>query len=142
MTGLKYENNLVKLPGEGRRGPGGALMSGELVPECNVYLEYSRIWDMPIPNPIEMSHAHSYDEIVLNIGSDPDNPEILGGEIEAYMGSEKQVTDKTSAVFIPKNVEHGPVKWTKFERPHIQMSIVLGTGDLKEALPVGRKTSD
>ena len=126
----------------GRTSPPYTYLNNTLVPGCNVYLEYSWIWDMPTPNPIEMSHAHNYDEIVLNIGSDPENPEILGGEIEAYMGGEKQVTDRTSGVFIPKNVEHGPVKWTKFERPHIQMSIVLGTGDLKEALPGGRKTSD
>ena len=126
----------------GRSSPPFTYLNNDIVPGCNIYLEYGWIWDMPTPNPIEMSHAHNYDEIVLNIGSDPDNPEVLGGEIEAYMGGEKQVTDRTSGVFIPRNVEHGPVKWMKFERPHIQMSIVVGTGDMKEALPGGRKATE
>ena len=131
---------LASPPGTtGRTSPPYTFLNNKLVPDCNVYLEYSWIWDMPTPNPIEMSHAHNYDEIVLNIGADPENIEELGGEIEAYMGGEKQVTDKTSAVYIPKNVEHGPVKWTKFEKPHIQMSIVLGTGEPGEALPGGHK---
>jgi hypothetical protein len=114
-------------------------MSNALVPGCNVYLEYIWIWEMPNPDTIEMSHAHNYDEIVLNIGSDPENPADLGAEIEAYLGGEKQVTDVTSAVFIPKNVEHGPVRWTKVTRPHIQATIMLGTGNYKEAMPGGHK---
>lgn len=124
----------------GRTSPPFTYLNNRLVPECNVYLEYGWIWEMPSPNPIEMSHAHAYDEIVLNIGADPDNPEELGGEIEAWMGGEKQVTDNTSAVFIPRNVAHGPVKWTRFEKPHIQMSLVLGTGDMRQARPGGRQT--
>ena len=125
----------------GRTSPVLTYLNNELVPGCNTYIEYSWIWAMPSPNPFGGSHSHNYDEIVLNIGSDPDNVEELGGEIEAYMGDEKQVTDKSSAVFIPKNVKHGPVTWTKFERPHIQMSIILGTGDLNEALPGGHKST-
>jgi hypothetical protein len=141
-----YEKCVVSAPAReispdfkttGRSNPSLTYMSNDLVPGCNVYLEYVWIWEMPTPNPIELSHAHNYDEIVLNIGSDPQNPSYLGGEIEAYLGGEKQVTDVTSAVFIPKNVKHGPVKWTKFERPHLQMSIVIGTGDRKEAMPGG-----
>ena len=53
------------------------------------------------------------------------------------MGGEKQVTDKTSSVYIPKDIPHGPVTWKKVTRPHIQMSMVLGTGNFKEAVPAG-----
>ncbi|OGO20543.1 MAG: hypothetical protein A2Z15_04700 [Chloroflexi bacterium RBG_16_50_11] len=123
----------------GRSNPSLTYMNNRLVPGCNIYLEYVWIWEMPSPNPIEGSHAHNYNEIVLNIGTDPKNPADLGAEIEAYMGGEKQVTDVTSAVFIPKNVPHGPVRWTRFTRPHIQMSIMLGAGDLKDAVPGGHK---
>ena len=123
----------------GRTSPSLTYMSNNQVPGCNVYLEYVWIWEMPSPSSIEGSHSHNYDEIVLNIGSDPENPADLGAEIEAYMGGEKQVTDQTSAIFIPKNVKHGHVRWTKFSRPHIQMSIILGTGDAKAAMPGGHK---
>ena len=123
----------------GRTNPTLTYMSNNLVPGCNTYLEYMWVWEMPNPAAIEMSHAHNYDEIVLNIGSNPENPADLGAEIEAYLGGEEQVTDTTSAVYIPKNVKHGPVKWTKFSRPHIQMSIMIGTGDAKAAMPGGHK---
>jgi hypothetical protein len=117
----------------GRTNPALTYMSNDLVPECNVYLEYVWIWEMPNPDTIEMSHAHDHDEIVLNIGSDPQNPADLGAEIEAYLGGEKQVTDVTSAIFIPKNVEYGPVRWTRVNRPHLQIRIMPGTGDDKDA---------
>ncbi|MGD1118541.1 MAG: hypothetical protein ABR886_03565 [Dehalococcoidales bacterium] len=123
----------------GRTNPTLTYMSNSLVPGCNTYMEYMWVWEMPNPSSIEGSHSHSYDEIVLNVGSDPENPADLGAEIEAYLGGEKQVTDTTSAVYIPKNVPHGPVRWLKFTRPHIQMSIMLGTGDVKEAMPGGHK---
>ena len=127
-------------PPPGRTGPPYTFLNNSLVPGCNQYLEYSWIESKPPPGPRFMSHSHAYDEIVLNIGSDPNNPEELGGEIEAYLGGEKQVTDKSSAVFIPRNVPHGPVNWTKFERPHIQISLVLGTGEAGEATPGGLKS--
>jgi hypothetical protein len=38
---------------------------------------------------------------------------------------------------MPKNVEHGHVMWKKFEKPHIMMSIMLGTGNLVKADPGG-----
>jgi hypothetical protein len=143
-----YEKCVVSVPRRevsppfkitGRTNPTMTYMSNDLVPGCNTYMEYMWVWEMPNPNTIELSHAHDYDEIVLNIGSDPKNPADLGAEIEAFLGNEKQVTDVTSAVFIPKGVPHGPVKWTKFSRPHIQMSIMLGTGDFAEASPGGHK---
>jgi hypothetical protein len=40
MAEGKYDKYIVKLPAEGRRGPGGALMSEELVPGCNVFIMY------------------------------------------------------------------------------------------------------
>ena len=123
----------------GRTNPTMTYMSNSLVPGCNTYLEYMWVWAMPNPSSIEGSHSHNYDEIVLNVGSDPENPADLGAEIEAYLGGEKQVTDTTCAIYIPKNVKHGPIKWTKFTRPHIQMSIMIGTGDVKEAMPGGHK---
>jgi len=123
----------------GRTNPALTYMSNTLVPGCNVYLEYAWIWEMPTPNPVKGSHIHKYNKIVLNIGTDPQNPADLGAEIEAYLGGEKQVTDVTSAVFIPKNVPYGLVKWTKFTRPHIQMSIMLGSGNLNDIVPGGNK---
>ncbi|NWF78326.1 MAG: hypothetical protein HXY36_07045 [Chloroflexi bacterium] len=148
MARKKYERNLVKKPArevhamvpgkiKGREYPTMTYMSNDLVPGCNVYIEFSWIWDMPEPNPHIFEHYHNYDEVVLHIGSDPNNPEDLGAEIEYVLGGETLIIDKTSAVFVPKGVKHGPLTWKRVDRPHIQMAIMLGAGTLAEAAPGG-----
>ena len=144
----KYEKFLVKKPalevgtGEkitGRQRPTMTFMSSDLVPENDVYLEFGWVWDVPQPNPHIHEHSHEYDEIVLHIGSDPNNPEDLGAEIEFVVGGEPLKVDKTAAIFIPKGVKHGPLTWKRVDRPHIQMAIVLGGGVLSQAAPGGDK---
>ena len=148
MAEKRYEKYLVKKPAReamapgiskvaGREYPTLTYMSNNLVPGCNVYLEGGWIWAMPDPNPHILVHTHKYDEVVLHIGPDPNNPEDLGAEIEYVVGGEPLIIDKTSAVFIPKGVKHGPLTWKRFDRPHIQMSIMLGAGTLAEAAPGG-----
>lgn len=142
----KYEKFLVKKPVyevsaakkiTGRQHPTMTFMSSDLVPENDVYLEFGWVWDVPQPNPHIHEHSHEYDEIVLHIGSDPNNPEDLGAEIEFVVGGEPLKIDKTAALFIPKGVKHGPLTWKRVDRPHIQMAIVLGGGVLSKAAPGG-----
>jgi len=146
MAYTGYQKNLVKKPhyevGEnqdikGRQNPTMTYMSNDLVPGSNTYIEIGWIYEMPEPNPHIHKHDHDYDEIVLHIGFDPDNPEYLGAEIEFVVGGEKIVIDKTSALFIPRGVEHGPLTWKKVEKPHIQMVVMPGAGTLKDSNPAG-----
>jgi hypothetical protein len=148
MAKTKYEKNLIKKPVrevdvtvakkvKGREYPTMTYMSSDLVPGCNVYLEFGWIWDMPEPNPHILEHSHDYDEIVLHIGSDLQNPEELGAEIEFVVGGEPLKIDKTSALFVPKGVKHGPLTWKRVDKPHIQMAIVLGAGTMDKAAPGG-----
>jgi len=130
-----YEVGAKKV--KGRQHPTMTYMSSDLVPENDVYLEFGWIWDMPEPNPHIFEHSHDYDEIVLHIGSDPDNPEDLGAEIEFVVGGEPLKIDKTSAIFVPKGVKHGPLTWKRVDRPHIEMAIVLGGGTVVQAAPGG-----
>lgn len=141
-----YQKNLVDKPsyevGEnqdirGRQNPTMTFLSNDLVPGSNTYIEIGWIYEMPEPNPHIHAHSHDYDEIVLHIGRDPDNPEYLGGEIEFVVGGEKIVINKTSALFIPRGVEHGPLSWKSVEKPHIQMVVMPGAGTLKESNPAG-----
>ena len=118
--------------------PSRTYMSNKLVPGCNVYIEYSWIYQMPEPSYVVPSvHSHPYEQVALLIGSDPHNPENLGAEVENYLGGERLVSDKTNAIFIPKDVEHGRLSWRSFEKPHLLMSITLGTGDFEKANPGG-----
>jgi hypothetical protein len=132
----------VSVPGidlvKGRTYPTLTYMGRNLVPAANDYLEFGWIWEMPDPNPHIFEHVHrDNDEIVLHIGSDPHDPEDLGAEIEFVVDGETLVINKTSAVYIPKGVKHGPLTWKSFTRPHIQMTIILGAGTLGKAAPGG-----
>jgi hypothetical protein len=120
MAKSKYRKNLVTKPDyevtagnvKGRQYPTMTLMSSKLVPGNTTYLEAGWIWEMPDPNPHIFEHSHKkYNEIVLHIGSDPKNPEDLGAEIEFVVGDETLKIAKTSALFIPAGVKHGPVTW-------------------------------
>ena len=107
------------------------LMSNDLVPRSNIYLEVGWIWEMPEPNPHVLKHSHDkYNEVVLHIGSDPYNPEDLGAEIEFTVGGEPLVFDRTSALFVPAGVKHGPVTWKKVT-DHINILIKLLTSGIK-----------
>jgi hypothetical protein len=123
---------------KGRR-PAMTLMSNNLVPGSNMYVETGWVFGMPDPNPHIEEHVHDYDEIVIHLGTDPENQEELGGEIEFVVGGQPLTINKTSAVFVPKGVSHGPLTWKKYQRPHLELTIMIGAGSLAEADPGGHE---
>jgi hypothetical protein len=124
---------------EGRIGPAMTLMSNNLVAGSNTYVEAGWIVSQPNPSRHIFEHTHDYDEIVLHIGTDPTNPEDLGAEIEFLLNGQPLTINKTSAVFVPKGAKHGPLTWKRTDRPHIEMTIMLGAGSLAEADPGGHR---
>ena len=146
MSEISYKKNLIQNPVlevgatkeiKGRQNPTMTFMSNDLVPGSNTYIEVGWIYEIPQPNPHILEHTHDFNEIVLHFGSNPDNPEDLGGEIEFIVGGETLKITKTSALFIPKGVPHGPLTWKKVVRPHIQMVVMPGVGTVQEANPAG-----
>lgn len=136
----RYELGASVTPIKGRQFPTMTFMNNELVPGSNVYIEMGWVYTMPDPNPHIPEHEHSdSDEIVMHIGSDVNNPEDLGGEIEFVVGGEPLTINKTSALYVPKGVVHGPLTFKKVNRPMLQMTIVMGAGNLAEAAPGGFK---
>jgi hypothetical protein len=115
------------------------LMSNNLVPGSNMYVEAGWILGMPDPNPHIGEHTHDYDEIVMHIGTDSSDEEDLGGEIEFVLDGEPLMIDKTSSVYVPKGMKHGPLTWKSFTRPHLEMTIMIGAGSLAEADPGGHR---
>jgi hypothetical protein len=136
MPRSEYERYAVRKPlyeaGPGiknRQSPTMTFMSGKQVPEANYYIELGWIYDIPEPNPHIFEHVHDYDEIVLHWGGNPEVPQDLGGEIEFYIGGQPITFNTTTGIFIPKGTPHGPLTWKKFRFPHIEMAMMLGTGD-------------
>jgi len=131
MDKSKYDRYVVYVPKKSAPGapfPSLTLMCKELVPESGIEVMYNWIIEKPEMDPKKsLSHAHDYDEIIMNIGTDPNNPEDLGCEVVGFLGDEKHTLNKTSAVYVPRNVEHGIVAFNKFERPYMQMALKLDT---------------
>lgn len=119
----------------GRRLPSSTYMSNEFVPGCDVYVEYGWIWAVPDPNPLIGEHTHEYDQIALHIGTDPQNPEDLGAELEMTINGESITINKTHSVYLPKGVAHGGIRWTRVDRPVIEMTITLGGGTAESVKP-------
>ncbi|MFA5308548.1 MAG: hypothetical protein WC370_03560 [Dehalococcoidales bacterium] len=118
---------------KGRQSPAMTLLSRKQVPEANTYVEVSWIKGKPESNPHSVEQSHDYDEIIIYWGRDSAKPQVLGGEIEAYIGGQPITFNTTTGIFIPKGTPHGPFTWKKFQEPHLEMFMVLGTGDpLKE----------
>jgi hypothetical protein len=139
MAASQYEKYVVRKPNyeagpgvKNRQSPTMTFMSSKQVPEANNYIELGWINGIPDPNPSVNEHVHDYDEIVLHWGGNPEIPQVLGGEIEFYIGGQPITFNTTTGIFIPKGVPHGPLVWKKFEFPHIEMAMMLNCGDVKK----------
>lgn len=121
------------------RIPAMTLMSNNLVPGSDMYVEVGWIKAMPDPNPHIGEHCHDYDEIVIHMGTDPDDQEDLGAEIEFVVDGMPLIITKTSSVYVPKGVKHGPLTWKRFTRPHLEMTVMIGAGTLAQADPGGHQ---
>ena len=63
------------------------------------------------------SHVHDFDEIIAFFGTDLKDPYDLGAEVELWLDDEKHVITKTSLVFIPAGLKHGPLTFLRVDKP-------------------------
>jgi hypothetical protein len=74
-------------------------------------------------------HRHDADEMFLFIGTDPENPDDLGAEVEFWMGEgkdlEKIKVTSTSLIFVPKGILHLPLFCKNVRRPFLHLVIAL-----------------
>jgi hypothetical protein len=142
-----YERYVVRKPlilqgtdvTDAMESPAQIYMSSALIPESKLYVDFGWIPGMPGLNPPIPDHSHDYEEVVLLVGNDPDHPEVLGAELEFCINDEPLTFNRTTAIYAPKSLKHGPLTWKGFETPHLLMPIVFGTGSIYEAAPAGYK---
>jgi len=141
MAESKYERYVVRKPlyeavpeVKNRQSPAMTFMSSRQVPEANYYIQLGWIYGIPDPNPHIHEHVHDFDEIIHYWGGDPDIPQVLGGEIEFYIGGQPITFNTTTSMFIPKGTPHGPITWKKFQFPHMEMVLTLDNGNPMESV--------
>ena len=75
-------------------------------------------WYKPSEKPYpDEAHTHDYDEYLGFMGTNPDDPLDLGGEVELNLGGEKHTLTKSAMVFVPAGVEHCPVHFKRVDSP-------------------------
>src|SRR5699024_6503512 len=86
-----------------------AAMRAEDVPNASAYITTS--WVHEVDHEVEWvrEHEHDYDEILMFVGNDPDDPDDLGGEVYMTIEGEKHVLTTSSSVFIPAGTKHCPL---------------------------------
>jgi hypothetical protein len=118
-----------------KQGPGNAdhltWMYGKDLEGLNVNIAWGfasqpGIWQRGVS-----AHAHPADEVLMFLGTDPDNVDSLGAEIEIDLGKEHEryLFDKSSAVLCPAGLPHAPIVTRWVDKPFAFILINLA-GDM------------
>ena len=133
MAETKYGKYFISGPSpEGEAMKIIADLNGDLIQGSNRYLvnwvshspaELFGVtsWDQISHGP----HVHKSAEILMHIGTNPDDPFDLGGEVELFMGPEmeKHIITKSTVVYIPPNFIHCPWTIKRVDRPFIMIQV-------------------
>lgn len=135
MAATKYGKYFITGPRPG--GPKALVeviadLDGDMIKGTNRYFVHwiprnpaeffgSRAWGENSHGP----HVHKSAEILMHIGTDPDDPLDLGGEIEFCMGPEmeKHTITRSTLVYIPPNFIHCPWTIKRVDRPFIIVQV-------------------
>ena len=76
---------------------------------------------------VEASQSHDFDEFLVFTGSDPTEPDEFEAEVEVSMGDEGETSkiNTPSIICLPKGMMHGPVTFTRVDKPVIFCAIRL-----------------
>ena len=73
-------------------------------------------------------HSHPYAEILGFVGTDPEAPLELGGEVEFWIDGECHRLTKSTMVFIPPNLPHCPLMTvSQGDKPILHFSVVMNS---------------
>jgi hypothetical protein len=112
--------------------PDPVYVDADLCPDARTWLDIVWIWDRTVPAELPGLHAHPFPEIVLLVGSNPQDLGDLGGEVSWGMGeggdAERFTLTKTTAIYVPAGLPHGPLVYERVDRPILNIAIGLGSG--------------
>lgn len=105
--------------------PDEIFLDSDLVKESPMIIDIGWRFEIPDPDPVEWEHSHDFDEALCFIGTDPENPQDLGGEIEFEIDGEKHTFNKTTVIYIPKDLPHCPFIHKRVDRPFLLVVVGL-----------------
>ena len=106
-----------------------AAMRAEDVPKASAYITTSWVHEINEETEWVREHQHDYDEILMFLGNDADNPDDLGAEIYMTIEGERHRLTTTSSVFVPAGTKHCPLGFYNVRRPFRFFAFAMsGTG--------------
>lgn len=93
------------------------VVPGAFQMNCSWYLK-------PLDRGVK-PHTHDADEILGFFGNDASDPYNLHGEVEVWLGDEKQTITRSAMVFIPAGMKHCPLLLKRADRPIFHFSVVI-----------------
>ena len=70
-------------------------------------------------------HSHEGNEILGFLGSNPDDPSDLCGEVEIFIEGEQHILTKSTYIYLPAGVKHVPLYINRVDRPIFHFFITL-----------------
>jgi hypothetical protein len=139
MAETKYGRYLISglMPGEqpSMRGLDLLYLHDEAMKGSNFY---TITWMQP-PKPEDASppsdsalhmppHIHKYTELLIHLGTNPDDPFDLGAEVTVVLGKEMELHTftRTTTVYVPANFLHGWWEVKNITRPWIFIQVNQG----------------
>jgi mannose-6-phosphate isomerase-like protein (cupin superfamily) len=104
---IHLDTDLVKFP---------IYVDSEVIEGAHYFMAASHLGTTGRGAP-EIEHTHDYDEYLVFLGTDHQEPRNLGGEIEFWIDGEKHTITKSCAVFIPAGVKHAPIYFKRIDTP-------------------------
>ena len=132
MTEKKYEKYIITEPKPNFWSEEGATKDGPDTIHPTVYIDDSILkgafyvecnWFWKANQYSSLIHTLDFDEVLAFIGSNPDDPQDLCGEVELWLDDEKYMLTKSSLVFIPKGLKHCPMLVKRADRPIFHFSV-------------------
>jgi hypothetical protein len=102
------------------------------VKEGAFYMETAWFWPGKWPETRDRDmdtkeHSHPFNEAVAFIGTNPDDPYDLGGEVELWVDGKQNILNKSFIAFIPAGTKHCPLHINKVKRPIFHFTAGMGT---------------
>lgn len=154
MKESKYEKYLVRGPTRAQHGVSMAAWSkteqastvppymflekGKPIEGVKHMAEFLWVWKDTIRcnTPEKPPHKHNAEEIFMFLGTNKDDPDDLGAEIEFWMGegeeAEKLEFSTSSLIYVPRNVTHMPIVYKNVKKPVLVVIVAPEAGDLGE----------
>ena len=87
------------------------------------YIDFVYLWSGDEKGPNHPEHSHDWGEVFGFIGTNRDDVNDLGGEIEFWLGGEKYLFTKSSLVWVPSGLKHCPIQFNRIDHPFILFTL-------------------